>query len=725
MRKTAAVRKAVPADRTHSLGSKALKHKSSEEASRLSLASYRKLVAQSSDAIFAYDATSKKILEANPAFLDLLGYTIEEAHKLHLHDIVSRDRKSLNLYQLRVLSSGANRTGERKWHRKDGSLVDVNVSLNKFHERGRAVVFAVARCTRAGSLTEDERHRWAGELAALQETTRDLAEQQDLPVLSQRIVDRATVLLNAPGGAIYLFDEEKHVLEVGFTKGCAGLVGMRLDLGEGMAGSVAQTRRALIVEDYKTWERRSAEFEKMHVAAVVQAPMVYRRHLIGVLSVNEFGDSRRKFNEDDVGRLSFFAGQAASAIYNVRLLEETRRLAEEFAALFETAHDLAAQHELDQILETIVERAVKSLGASSGFIYLYNATLGDLELKLTKGIASQRKTRVEMGGGIAGRVAQTMQPLIVKDYQEWEHRLPQYAIERYRSILEVPMTFAGELIGVLGVNELGESTREFGGDDVRILSLFASQASNAVYNARLYEKVRSGRKSLQVLSQRIIRAQETERRQIARELHDEIGQALTGVQLNLQTVQQYLEGDARESLNDSMLTIERVLQQARDLSLNLRPSVLDDFGLVAALRWLVNRRANVLAPAISFCADPFETRLSEDIETACFRVAQEALTNVLRHARASHASIELRQRDKQLQLLIRDDGVGFDVSKAMDIAKGGASMGLLGLRERVLLVGGSIEIESVPGQGTTLLAFFPIRPLPAYVERRTRRRIRQ
>ncbi len=724
MKKQAATRKPVRANRRDSSYSTAFRRKSSE-AFRATQARYRMLLEQSVQPIYMYDATSKRILEANPTFLDLLGYTADEVRKLTLYDIVAHDKEIIDHYLQQILSSGPIVLGDKTWRRKDGALVNVDVNLSKIRQGRRDIVFVIARYINESKLVEHEKQRRANVFAALYETTRDLAEQQDLPSLLQAIVNRATALFGSPGGAIYLIDEKDHALHVAVTKGVEVPDGTRLDVGEGMAGRVAQTHQPMLTDDYETWNGRSAKFEKIPVAAVVQAPMLYRGQLIGVLSVHERGESKRKFTEYDLRHLSLFARQAAIAVHNTRLLGETRRRADEFAALYETAHDLSAQHELNQILDTIVERAIKLLGTSSGFIYLYNAAQGDLELTLTKGITSPRKARVEIGGGIAGRVAQTLQPLIVKDYQNWEHRLPQYTSARYRSILEVPMTSGGELIGVLGVNELGESTRQFNEDDVRLLSLFAAQASIAVYNARLYEKVRTGRESLQVLSQRVIRAQETERRQIARELHDEIGQALTGVQLNLQTVQHFLEGDARESLKDSMLTIERVLQQARDLSLNLRPSVLDDFGLVAALRWLVKRRTKVSGPAIEFTADPFETRLSEDIETACFRVAQEALTNVVRHARASHVSIELHQRDEQLQLLIRDDGVGFDVSKAMDIAKGGASMGLLGLRERVLLVGGRIEIESVLGQGTALLAYFPIRPLAAFVERRTRRRIRK
>ncbi|MBI4786459.1 MAG: response regulator [Chloroflexi bacterium] len=242
-------------------------------------------------------------------------------------------------------------------------------------------------------------------------------------------------------------------------------------------------------------------------------------------------------------------------------------------------------------------------------------------------------------------------------------------------------------------------------------------------NLQLFEQVRASRERLQFLSRRLLQAQESERRNIARELHDEIGQALTGVQLNLQAIEPALaRKSARATLQDAMATIERTLQQVRDLSLNLRPSILDDFGLVPALKWLVAqqmRRANL---TIEFTPDPLEPRASIEIETACFRVVQEALTNTARHAHATHVSVRLQCAGPALKLVVQDDGTGFDTALALRRASGGASLGLLGLQERVSLAGGQIEIKSAPGQGTRIEARFPLDSSVAFIERRIRRR---
>jgi PAS domain S-box-containing protein len=215
---------------------------------------------------------------------------------------------------------------------------------------------------------------------------------------------------------------------------------------------------------------------------------------------------------------------------------------------------------------------------------------------------------------------------------------------------------------------------------------------------------------LQVLSRRLVEAQETERRNLARELHDEIGQALTVIQLNLQAMLQSPGTDAlTPRLNESLQVVERVLEQVQDISLDLRPSILDDLGLEPALRWYTDRQAALVELKVGFHADRLEQRLDPVIETECFRVAQEALTNVVRHAQAKAVTVELRQEDSQLHLCVRDDGIGFDVAAIREKAVRGASLGLLSMEERAALADGGLEFKSVPGRGTEVHAWFPLK----------------
>ncbi|HLF24774.1 MAG TPA: PAS domain-containing sensor histidine kinase [Anaerolineae bacterium] len=239
----------------------------------------------------------------------------------------------------------------------------------------------------------------------------------------------------------------------------------------------------------------------------------------------------------------------------------------------------------------------------------------------------------------------------------------------------------------------------------------AKHPALAMQNARLFQQAQAARERLQVLTRQLIQAQETEHRRIARELHDEIGQALTAVKIDLQGAQHAARSPAlKQRLDDGVATVEHALQQVRGLSRDLRPSLLDEAGLVAALRWYVDRQAQRGRFAARFVADAIEPRPAPEIETICFRVAQEALTNIVKHAQAQQVEVALRTHATDLELTIRDNGLGFDVRAARAQAKRGTSLGLLGMEERVLLGNGRIDIVSAPGQGSLIQVRLPLNP---------------
>jgi signal transduction histidine kinase len=162
-------------------------------------------------------------------------------------------------------------------------------------------------------------------------------------------------------------------------------------------------------------------------------------------------------------------------------------------------------------------------------------------------------------------------------------------------------------------------------------------------------------------------------------------------------------------LKESLEVVDHVLEQVQDIALNLRPLILDDLGLEPALRWFTAQQAALIGLQIRFHADPLEQRLNPVIETECFRVAQEALTNVVRHAGAKTVSVELRKETGKLHLRVHDDGIGFDVGAVREQALRGASLGLLSMEERAALAGGGLEYKSAPKQGTEVHAWFPLK----------------
>lgn len=235
--------------------------------------------------------------------------------------------------------------------------------------------------------------------------------------------------------------------------------------------------------------------------------------------------------------------------------------------------------------------------------------------------------------------------------------------------------------------------------------------------ARVLERtaaLREANERLSILSRRLMEIQELERRAIARDLHDEIGQALTAIKLNLREIRTLPGSEAVETqVVDSLEILGQVLQRVRSLALDLRPSLLDELGLGPALRWYVGRQAERAGWDALISVEALTSRPSPEVEIACFRLTQEALTNVARHSQASAVEVRLERAPQELTLVIRDDGIGFDPETVRASARAGASVGLSGMEERVRLAGGTVTITSAPARGTEIRASFPLGSAPA------------
>lgn len=230
---------------------------------------------------------------------------------------------------------------------------------------------------------------------------------------------------------------------------------------------------------------------------------------------------------------------------------------------------------------------------------------------------------------------------------------------------------------------------------------------------RAEERLRESMDRVSMLSDRIVKAQEAERHMLAHELHDEIGQAMTAVKIRLQAIEPLSESIAcpalTEHLNAALLAATQALAQVRSMSLDLRPLQLSDLGLAAALRGLVERQAAVAGWKVRFEENVGPLRLKPELEIACFRVTQEALTNVMRHAGADEVWIALKCSGEELRLTVRDDGTGFDMEAAR--REGAKSLGLIGMEERTRMAGGRFTIDTAPLAGTEINAVFPISAL--------------
>ncbi|MCK4471455.1 MAG: GAF domain-containing sensor histidine kinase, partial [Anaerolineae bacterium] len=262
------------------------------------------------------------------------------------------------------------------------------------------------------------------------------------------------------------------------------------------------------------------------------------------------------------------------------------------------------------------------------------------------------------------------------------------------------------VIGVLNVES--EKLDAFGGDDRRLLSTLADQAAMAIENARLFQRERKQREQLRTLTTRLAEAEEAERQRLARELHDQVGQNLTALGLNLNIVRSQMPREmadlVRPRLDDSLALVEQMTERIYGVMADLRPPVLDDYGLMAALRWYSARFASRVNIAVTVQGEDPVPRLDAPVENVLFRIAQEALTNVAKHAHATQVTVavEVEVDSGTVRLVVADDGIGFDPTRVAGPDER-LKWGLLTMAERAEGVGGHFRIESSPQRGARVI----------------------
>jgi signal transduction histidine kinase len=388
---------------------------------------------------------------------------------------------------------------------------------------------------------------------------------------------------------------------------------------------------------------------------------------------------------------------------------EKRHLETRLEALSEIGHAITSTLDLHETLTLIASHTVQLLNVEASSLLLCDEGRGDLWFAAGSGGSTESMIgkRLEMGQGIAGWVAQHGEQALVPDVSQdsrWFSGFDEESSFISHSVLCVPLQSKGRIIGALeAINKRGEPFNE---EDVRLLSALAAPAATAIENAQLFDQVRISREQLQALSRRLVEVQEAERAHVARELHDETGQALSAMLLNLGLLEQ--EAGQPEAVTRRVLELEvladEMLENLHRLAMNLRPATLDHLGLVAALEQYIKtfERQHSITAQIETTGLGNE-RLPPEIETTFYRIVQESLTNVARHARASHVDVLVERHGDRVRVIVEDDGVGFDPEATIQSSR----MGLIGVRERAEMLGGILEIESTPGTGTTVFVEVP------------------
>lgn len=220
------------------------------------------------------------------------------------------------------------------------------------------------------------------------------------------------------------------------------------------------------------------------------------------------------------------------------------------------------------------------------------------------------------------------------------------------------------------------------------------------------------RQEMRAFVRSLIEAQEAERRRVSIELHDQVGQILTAVKMNLHALRKTCSSapEILASIEENLNVINEAVEQVKDLSVDLRPLLLDDFGLMVAARWYLDRQAKNSGVEVEFVSLSLkdDDRFPAALETACFRILQESVTNIIRHAGAKRISVRLERTGNDLMLVISDDGVGFDPEAVRTAERAPATWGLTAMEERAQAAGGTLTIDSAPHLGTQIGAIFPL-----------------
>lgn len=397
------------------------------------------------------------------------------------------------------------------------------------------------------------------------------------------------------------------------------------------------------------------------------------------------------------------------------------------AALNEVSAIVSQSLELEDVLNVATDKVREVMSLEVALVFLLDEESQELELKTYRGVSEEFTAGLKglkVGEGFNGRVAQTGEPLLVEDASQ-DPRLTREVVKRegIQAALIVPLKAKGKVVGTLSV--AGRGPRQFHLEEIDLLSHIANHIGVAVDNARLYQKERLMAKqiardaiaekqmqeNLRFYLQQVTKAQEEERKRIALELHDDTAQELVALSRKLDSLTSsaaHLSPQDISYLEELRRHTDKILDGVRRFSQDLRPSILDDLGLVPALEWLTSDLTNHFGIAIGIGLFGSPYRLPPDTELVLFRIAQEALRNVWKHSEASRAWVTVEFDEAKTILTVKDNGKGFELPKRVgDLASTG-KLGLAGMQERAQLIGGMLTLHSEPGKGTTVAVEVPI-----------------
>jgi signal transduction histidine kinase len=517
-------------------------------------------------------------------------------------------------------------------------------------------------------------------LKTINEVTNALTQSFDLEQTLDDILNKVLEVLGVGAGAIYLLDEGRQGLS---------LVAHR-DLPLEVTGEPNGLKSARMLARHEDLQCKLA------------GPLRCRGEINGLLFVGDRRSCPILRQEEEL--LSTICNTMGVFVENVRLYQERTQQLQVERSVIKVTEEVTSELELDRVLPKVMEIAVDLAQADGGVIALLDEERNVIRYPYVHHLPPElADVTVSKGEGLAGQVMITGEPMVIDNYTNYPKAVPAFVEAGLASVAALPIVSGERIFGALSVLSIDEA-KAFSRREVAILTAIGRQAGIAIENSYLYENMR-------FYARQITQAQESERRRIARELHDDTIQSLVGLsrQLEALAASDCLHSEeGAERIRELRRATGEVIKRVRRFSQDLRPSILDDLGLLPTLEELtadLNRQDGLHA---EFWVRGEERRLSSEMELTLFRIAQEALNNVRRHAEATRVVTSVELSDSVVTMTVEDNGKGFNPPMLTDHPTPGSKLGLIGMHERARLLGGSLSVDSAPGKGTKVVVNVPV-----------------
>lgn len=521
--------------------------------------------------------------------------------------------------------------------------------------------------------------RYVARFKMINDVLTALTQSFDVEQTLDDILDKVLELLAMNVGAVFLLNEEDQ--------------GLTLVAQRNLPPEVTEC------EDGLKAARMLARHEALQCK--LAGPLRSKGKIKGLLFVGDLASC--PILRQEVELLTTICNTIGMFVENVRLYQERIRQLRIESSMLQVSTEVTSELELERVLPKIMHIAVEVTGADGGIIALLDDERNVLTYpyveNLPPGLADVSVSKKE---GISGEVISTGRPTVIDNYKTYPQRVPAFAEAGLTSVATVPIVSGDRTFGALSVLSIDQA-KGYSERELAILTAIGRQAGIAIENAYLYENMR-------FYARKITQAQENERKRIARELHDDTVQTLIAISRRLEalsTSEPSLPDTAAQRIHELQQTTSDVINRVRLFSQALRPSTLDYLGLLPTLEELVaaiNRHDGLLA---ELWVHGEQRRMSSEVELSLFRIVQEALNNVIKHADAARVVTVVELSDSNITVTVQDDGVGFQPSTLAEHPATASRLGLLGMQERARLLGGTLVIDSAPGHGAKVIVNVP------------------